>query len=506
MKNAIVLFILLCSFFATVSKAQQGTVEMDAVAFARDSGKVQIEIYYSVVVGALGLQQRGTGWVAQINARAEIWQDGHLIAGQDIKKEKIYTGTASSVDSAKGSLMLDGIALSATIKSKAEAVLIFRTKNAKGLDVNDTIKRAFLAPVSDKDKFFMGGIELANSLVKSENSNNLFEKVGYIISPNPSTVFRPENSKLYYYTELYVPKTTVSSGSSIEIVTRVLDGQKHEMFSNSHSQSLSSTTIPLIGSIDIDGLPTDSYILEVVAKHGGNVETLMQKDFYYDSGMKLSEDQSDASSNAVLDEGAIFAESDISRMSQLELEEKGDQAMYIGSNDQKKAWKKLKKKTDLDAPGNQSAGTDATKAAANLENDANQERQFLFSFWRGKDKELGVRTPLQSYKDYYKRVDEANRKFTYQKTPGWQMDFGRIYLTYGAPDDRNVKPVLHSVDAKPYITWEYFDKNLRLMSDSHAIFVFVDRQGGGRFTLVHSNVQGEVYEPDWYSQEAAQTH
>ncbi len=474
---------------------------MDAVAFERDSGKVQVEIYYSIAEVALGLETRGDGWVAQINARAELWEDGHTVATKEIKKEKFYKNAASA-DSAKYSVMLDGVALSANIKSSADAVLIFHTKNAKGMEVSDTIKSNFFVPVANKENFFMGGIELANTLAPSDNHNNLFEKVGYIITPNPSKLFSPENNKLNYYTELYIPHNALAPGTSVEIITRVLDGQKHEMFSNTHRQPLAATTLPLIGSIDIDGLPTDSYILEVAIKRAGIIEATMQKVFFYDSGMKLSEDQSDAPSNAVLDEGAVFSESDISRMSQLELEEKGDQAMFIGANEQQKSWKKLKKKVELDPQ------LDASKnnTPSVTEIDIAQERQFLFNFWRGKDKETGARTPLQAYKEYYKRVDEANRKFTYQKTPGWQTDFGRVYLTYGAPDDRNVKSVLHSVDAKPYISWEYFNKSLQLLSGSHALFVFVDRQGGGKFVLVHSNVQGETYEPDWYSQDAAQTH
>lgn len=489
-----ILIILLFADGASPAQPQQGTVEMDAIAFVRDSGKVQVEIYYSIVEGALRFERTGNNWSASINIRAEIWQDGHVIAGQDIKKEIVYNGAKAPADSLKNSLLLGGTVLTGNIKSSDEAVLIFRSKNEKGVEQADTIKRNFFAPIVIRDKFFLGGIELANTLTTSADKNNPFEKVGFIITPNPSKVFGASNSKLNYYTELYIPLLAISSSGNCEIVTRILDAQKHEMFSNSHQQGLVAQTIPLVGSIDIDGLPTDSYILEVVVKRGGSAEATMQKVFFYDSGVKLSEDQSDAPANALLDEETIFTSSDISKMAQLEVEEKGDQAMYIASTDQIKTWKKLKKKLD----------TDETQSLK--DNDISDERRFLFQFWRNKDKEQGSASPLLAYRTFYKHVDEANKKYTYQKTAGWKTDFGRISITYGVPDERYIITQLHSPDAKPYITWEYFDKHFQLISGSHPIFAFVDIQGGGKFILVHSNVQGETYEPNWYYQEAKRTN
>jgi GWxTD domain-containing protein len=488
------------------SQPRQGTVEMDAIAFVRDSGKIQVELYYSIVQGALQFEQKGNSWVAMLDARAEIWHDGHVITGEDIKKEKVFKGSKSSLDSAKSSLLLDGTVLTGNIQSNDEAVLIFRSKNEKRVQVSDTIRRNFFAPVIQKEKFFLSGIELATSLTQTSDSKNPFEKVGFIITPNPSKLFGVSNSKLNYYTELYIPSEAVSASGSCTIVTRVLDGQKHEMFSNSHMQILAAKTVPLVGSIDVDGLPTDSYILEIVVKSGEKIEATMQKVFFFDSGMKMSEEHPDVSSEA-LDEETIYTVSDLSRIAELELQEKGDQAMYLSTNDQAKAWKKLKNKLETDEENEQSAASDMkSNVTKQKEDDIQAQRKFLFYFWRMKDKEENSSSPLLAYRVYYRHVDEVNKKFTYQKTPGWETDFGRIYLKFGAPDERNVTSVLHSVDAKPYIIWVYVDKTIRLMNGTHAEFDFVDKQGGGKFILVHSNVQGETYEPDWYSQEAARTH
>ncbi len=495
---------------------------MDATAFIRDSGKIQVEIYYSIIQGALQFEQKGGTWVAPIKARAEIWDNGNVIAGQDIKKDKIFKGTKASLDSLRTSLVLDGVALKGIIKSNDEAALIIYSKNDKGADFRDTFKRKVFVPAIDKDKFVLSGVELANTLLPTNDRTNPFEKVGYIITPNPSEVYDGANSRLSYYTELYLPSANVSSAASVEIITKVLDGQKHEMFSNSHSQVLAATTIPLVGSIDIDGLPTDSYILEIDVKRGAAIEAIVQKVFFYDSGMKLSEDQNDTPGAAALDEETIYSSSELSRMSELELQEKGEQAMYIGKTDQVKAWKKLKTKLELDEENEISGSSDTAKSNAKKqrEDDITKQRRFLFTFWRSKDKEQGLRSPLDAYYAFYKHVDEVNKKYTNQKTPGWETDFGRIYLAYGAPDERNIKVELHNIDAKPYIVWQYITDKIRLVSTersstepaqlsinyNYPTFIFVDRQGGGKFVLVHSNVQGEVYEQDWYTQDALRTH
>jgi GWxTD domain-containing protein len=523
MLKIIALFLTIMAFGANAfAQSQRGTVEMDVIAFVRDSGKIQTEIYYSIIEAALLFEQKGDSWVAPINGRAELWHDGVAVDKQDIKKEKTFTGTKAALDSQLNSLVLSGVVLRGNIRSDDVAALIFQTKNQTGTTVFDTIKRKVVVPAIDKNTFFLGGIELANTLLATGDRSNPFEKVGYIITPNPSKVYTTDNSKLCYYTELYSPPANVSASASVEVITKVLDGQRHEMFSNSHRQVLAATTIPLIGSVDIDGLPSDSYILEVDVKNGSTVVAMMQKSFFYDSGMKLSEDQSDLAATSALDEDIVFSSSDLSRMSRMELEEKGDQSMYVGRNDQAKVWKNLKIKLEADADQEGSVSSDTAKSRVRkqTEEDLMKERRFLFAFWRDKDREQGAKSPFQAYNVYFKHVEEVNRKYTHQKTPGWETDFGRIYLAYGAPDERNIKLELHNIDAKPYIVWQYITNTIHLTSTdrsasepsqlginyNYPTFVFVDRQGGGKFVLVHSNVQGEVYDQNWYTEEALQTH
>src|SRR5258708_39658678 len=156
MQKFVIALFLNLSVFSSHAFAQ-GSVEMDAIAFARDSGKTQVEIYYTVTQGAMSAEKKSDGWHLTINARAELWETGKVLAAQNIKKEKLIKG---SFDSSKGDLILDGVALTANVKTGGEAVIIFLLKNDKGLDIADTSKRGFLSPASPIEKHFSSAIEL----------------------------------------------------------------------------------------------------------------------------------------------------------------------------------------------------------------------------------------------------------------------------------------------------------------------------------------------------------
>jgi GWxTD domain-containing protein len=186
--------------------------------------------------------------------------------------------------------------------------------------------------------------------------------------------------------------------------------------------------------------------------------------------MILSEEVS--SQPTVTDDETIYQSSEISMYSDLELDERIEQSAYLMSNDVRKSIEKVR--------------------------NAGEKKRQLFTFWRSKD-EPGM-SPLSEFRNFLHRVEEANKQFTYQKTIGWKSPRGRIYIAYGAPEFVGGEPF--STESKPYIVWNYYTRRFPLSSGSKAEFVFVDLFGGGNYQLVHSNVRGEVSQPDWYRNEA----
>jgi GWxTD domain-containing protein len=64
---------------------------------------------------------------------------------------------------------------------------------------------------------------------------------------------------------------------------------------------------------------------------------------------------------------------------------------------------------------------------------------FIEDFWERRDPTPG--TEENEYKtEYFNRIDTANRLFSGGGAPGWLQDRGRIYITLGPPDHREVYP------------------------------------------------------------------
>jgi GWxTD domain-containing protein len=190
--------------------------------------------------------------------------------------------------------------------------------------------------------------------------------------------------------------------------------------------------------------------------------------------MQLSEEAPPPSTSASSD-SVLFAESEFARMTESEADETITRSLYWGSETDRKTSKKLKA--------------------------LSEKQTFLFSFWRSQDQQQHSKEPFDAYRLFKRRVDEANKQFSYQKTPGWKSSRGRVWITYGTP--QTIGNVRYDPAYKPYLIWQYDpNPNIRLRTGSFAEFDFVDRMGGGDFSLVNSNAIGENYDPNWLTTEA----
>jgi GWxTD domain-containing protein len=463
---------LAASFSASNLFAQSGSdLEFDAVAFRLDASKAQVELYYGVIYRALNFKQSAKGFTAAISARAEIRENGKVIATQEISKDVNFEGSKADLDKSGAMKVLDGALFTVPYSDKLEAVLVWNQATPTGSTTE--IKRSVELSVPKPDhNFGLSGVELASEVAASQGKKSPFERVGYIVTPNPSNVYGDQYTKLYYYTEIYAPEKLVDPNQQVEVITRILDSRGLQMYTNTRMESLVQAVIPVIGTVSIDGLPTDRYTLEVSIKHKGDLEGVTKKAFFYDSGIEFSSEDETPAVNASNEE-AIFNGSEINRISESELDDKISQAKIVAQEKDIKLFHEAK--------------------------NTGEKRRYLYAFWRMRD---GQQEPLSAYNDYYRRVAEIEKKYRIMKTPGWKTDRGRIVLKYGPPTDEKYEG--HTIGTRPYIVWKYREVRMKLTSGSEAEFVFVDRQGGGNFVLVHSNVFGEVSNADWYNQDAVQ--
>jgi GWxTD domain-containing protein len=93
-------------------------------------------------------------------------------------------------------------------------------------------------------------------------------------------------------------------------------------------------------------------------------------------------------------------------------------------------------------------------------------------FWRRRDPTPD--TPRnEALIEFIRRLRHAERHFQ-GFGPGWRSDMGRIYIRYGPPDQVESRPV--SSEAPQLEIWYYHNPYRR--------FVFADREGFGRYTLL----------------------
>jgi GWxTD domain-containing protein len=104
-----------------------------------------------------------------------------------------------------------------------------------------------------------------------------------------------------------------------------------------------------------------------------------------------------------------------------------------------------------------------------------EERRAAFAeFWGQRDPTVG--TPENETKrEFYHRVNVADRQFSSMRREGWKSDRGRIYIIHGEPDQIDDEP--YSPDVVPYQIWHYYREG------RYRRFLFVDKNDDGDYRL-----------------------
>ena len=118
----------------------------------------------------------------------------------------------------------------------------------------------------------------------------------------------------------------------------------------------------------------------------------------------------------------------------------------------------------------------SSTAADSLRRAVPEAREALWNeLWRRRDPEPS--TPANEARDAaLARVRAANLRFG-DTRPGWRTDRGRVYIAYGAPDAVDTMPNPEGFDRLE--RWTYVAPRF--------VFVFVDRDGRGEYTLLRTN-------------------
>ena len=112
---------------------------------------------------------------------------------------------------------------------------------------------------------------------------------------------------------------------------------------------------------------------------------------------------------------------------------------------------------------------------------ADEEREmFIQQFWQRRDPTPG--TDTNEFKiEYFRRVAWANQRFSVLTFPGWKTDRGRIYITFGPPDEIDSHPA-GDATVYPYEQWRY--RYIQGIGNDVVIeFIDPNRDGTYRMTM-----------------------
>ena len=285
------------------------------------------------------------------------------------------------------------------------------------------VKKVLYVPFYGAKDFSMSTIELANSIVRQKTSSR-FVKSGYMVVPNVSRTFNALlNPSLYIYYEIYNFFSDSLGDKGIFDVEYCIFNKDGNVV------HIESKTFPKLGEnvaqyskFDVSSYESGAYRLRVRVKDEQTGENI--------------EEYSDFSVTRPY--WSIIGQDFYQVVKQLS---------YIAS---KSEIDKLKKEK--------------------FENRA----KALVEFWKKRDPTPG--TPCnETMLEYYRRLRYANEHFSTKIQQGWLTDRGRIYITYGPPDQVERHP--YERNSKPYQVWYYYTNNYE--------FVFVDQTGFGYFILVY---------------------
>ncbi|MCX6614135.1 MAG: GWxTD domain-containing protein, partial [Acidobacteria bacterium] len=68
-----------------------------------------------------------------------------------------------------------------------------------------------------------------------------------------------------------------------------------------------------------------------------------------------------------------------------------------------------------------------------------QREKFIAEFWAKRDPSPATPDKNEFKDEHYRRIGYANQKFA-TKIEGWKTDRGRVYITYGPPDEIEMHP------------------------------------------------------------------
>ncbi len=334
----------------------------------------------------------------------------------------------------------------------------------KSLITKEVIKLAF-----NSNLLQSSSIQVLESYKKATTLTKI-TKSGYDLIPYTINYFPESQNELPFYFEAYNSDTVLGKNKGFIFSYYIETTNNLKKLDNytGFKKQMTAKVNPLLTKIDISKLGSGNYNLVIEVRDEKNLLQLQKKYFF----QRL---------NKAVDIVALYG-----------FDEKKTIADYFGACNNVDTLKMfveclwpIANALDKDRIINQ-----ATKKDPEL------MKKYVIDFWQRYAADTA--NPLKLWANYYKDVQQVMVLFKCGKQPGYYTERGRVYLQYGAPNQRSQQ--FAESNTFPYEIWQYYRLNDRTNNQffTNRKFVFVSKMlGDDCYNLIHSNMRGEIYNERW---------
>ena len=315
--------------------------------------------------------------------------------------------------------------------------IIVEIFDKSGKTVGKAIKK-FYVPQLETNIWDISDIQLISSVQKSKIEDEYFNKGNFKVIPNPSRRFGILIPVLYLYFEIY----DTDSNSQELFASYTIEDQQHNIIKsvdNNRIKTNDGSTV-VVNGINVSSIKTGIYNLKGIIR-----DNKSNKYLSFNKRFEIIQADFFESTPFLTDEQASIFETILT---------------YIGTEDQLKLYESL-----------------STSGKA----------QFVIQYWKNLD--LDPSTQDNEYLiEIQKRFNYAKNKLGSPNINGWETDRGRICIKYGIPNQ--IDQYNTEAETDPYEIWTYNEEKTYK-------FIFADLNSNGKYVLLHSTKEEEIYNDDW---------
>ncbi len=337
------------------------------------------------------------------------------------------------------------------------------TLEVNAVDANDkTNKFSFKKNINidlSTDEICISYIQLLAKVKKSDDNKNPFVKNGYYLEPALSYFLPQKVQTLGIYFEVYNLDRSMDKRSIKLLLNKGYKSNNIKTIFTKKIEAKPSKLIPILTSIDINGLPSGNYHMEVqIISSYGKIISSRYVNFQRSNPVSES-----------------IAKS----------KNKGYKNSFVKSIKSDSLYYCLRALLPI-ATGDNSISLNETLKDKN----DRKARFFLWKFWSEKNEN----NPEYAFNEYMKYARAVDKTFRAQVGYGFETDRGIIYLRYGKPSQ--IITQKSEPNAPPYEVWFYdiieqgHQRNIKFL-------FYMPSLANNDYQLLHSNCRGEKSDPGW---------